>query len=75
MIVLGAAIGVLIGIITGLVALLLLKTAFAGSERDLSSILAVTSESLAIPAFWFAGPWLTGRVLSDLDWSNLLNPT
>jgi hypothetical protein len=54
----GIAIGILIGVISGTVALVLLKTANAASIKSAASLVAITTELLAIPTFWFGGPWL-----------------
>jgi hypothetical protein len=70
----GLVLGVLIGVITGTVFLLLLKTAVGISEKGSSSILTLTSELLAIPTFWFGGPWLTGKLLVDARPAKMLNP-
>jgi hypothetical protein len=69
----GVAIGLLIGVVTGTVFLLLLKTANEAAEKGVS-IVKLTSEILAIPTFWFGGPWLTTHMLSNVNWDNLLNP-
>ena len=69
----GLVIGVLVGVITGTVFLLLLKTADRASEKG-ASILTLTSELLAIPTFWFGGPWLTSGLLKLVPLSELINP-
>ncbi|MEM1331721.1 MAG: hypothetical protein AAGG07_14325 [Planctomycetota bacterium] len=71
--ILGIALGIPIGLVTGLVALLLLMTAISNRGLDVKSVLAITAELLAIPTFWFGGPWVTSRVLEDVDWSAMLN--
>lgn len=70
----GLALGVLIGLITGTVFLLILKTADRVSDKATSSILTLTTELLAIPTFWFGGPWLTSRMLELVPLSELINP-
>lgn len=69
----GLAIGILIGVITGTVFLLLLKTADRASEKGVS-ILTLISQLLAIPTFWFGGPWLTSDLLKLVSRSELINP-
>ena len=69
----GLAIGLLIGVITGTVFLLLLKTANQASEKGVS-IVTLTSEILAIPTFWFGGPWLTSGMLKLVPLNQLINP-
>ena len=70
----GLALGVLIGVITGTVFLLILKTADRASDKGTSSILTLTTELLAIPTFWFGGPWLTSRMLALVPLPELINP-
>src|SRR5215472_5219231 len=69
----GLTIGLLIGVVTGTVFLLLLKTANEASEKR-ASILKLTSEILAIPTFWFGGPWLSTKILKNLSMDTLINP-
>ena len=64
----GLAIGLLIGLITGTVFLLLLKTANQASEKGVS-IVTLISQILAIPTFWFGGPWLTTNMLSSIPFN------
>ena len=63
---LGAALGILIGVVSGLSLVLLLRTALAG-RPGLKDTLAITSELLAIPTFWFGGPWVTTAFAQSLD--------
>ena len=58
----GLALGLLIGLISGTVFLLLLKTATYWSEKGASLILPLVSQIVAIPSFW-GGGWLGGRLL------------
>jgi Na+-driven multidrug efflux pump len=71
----GLALGFLIGVITGIVFLLILKTADRLSEKGTASILTLTTELLAIPTFWFGGPWLatTGMLKGVGEQTGLLN--
>jgi len=69
----GISLGLLIGLITGAVVALLLRT--AGDEKnqkDVKAILSVVAELLAIPTFWFGGSWLTTRMLGAIDVTNIL---
>jgi hypothetical protein len=70
----GLALGLLIGIISGTVFLLLLKTAVSASDKSTSSIVTLTTELLAIPTFWFGGPWLASELLRLVPKQELLNP-
>ena len=69
----GTAVGLLIGAVTGVVFLLLLKTADRASEQG-TSVLTVTTEILAIPTFWFGGPWLTTNLLQLVKKDDFINP-
>jgi hypothetical protein len=72
-VIVGLAIGLLIGVITGTVFLLLLKTANRPSEKGVS-IATLTSGILAIPTSWFGGPWLTSGMLRLVPMKELINP-
>jgi hypothetical protein len=74
LIAIGIALGLLISLISGAVALVLLKTANKASLKDVSSLVALTSEILAIPTFWFSGAWLTGRLLKDIAPDKIMAP-
>jgi hypothetical protein len=71
---LGLALGFLIGIISGTVFLLLLKTAVSAPDKGASSIVTLTAGLLAMPTFWFGGPWLTTKLLEPVQVQDLLNP-
>ncbi len=70
----GIALGLLIGVVSGTVALVLLKTANTASVKDVSSIVALTSEILAIPTFWFGGPWVSASLLKLVPLAGMINP-
>ena len=61
----GVSLGLLIGLISGSVFLLLLKTATFWSEKGASLILPLVGQIVAIPSFW-GGGWLGGRLLEEL---------
>ncbi len=69
---LGIPLGLLIGAVTGLVLLLLLRTAWATSARQWKNIISIVGEILALPTFWFGGPWLTSKLLADTDFTSIL---
>ena len=69
----GIFIGVLIGVITSIVTLVLLRTALSASITNASAVVAITSELLAIPTFWFGGPWLTTTVLELVALQEMIN--
>jgi len=60
------AMGVIIGLLSGAVLVLLLRTSNRVSRKNVSSILTIISEILGIPLFWFCGTWLTTEMLHDL---------
>ena len=68
---LGVALGVLIGVVSWTCLILLLRTALAG-RPGLKDTLAITSELLAIPTFWFGGPWVTTVFAEAVDLQAIL---
>ena len=70
----GISLGVLIGIITGIVALLLLRTASRASIGQIKAVLAITAELLAIPTFWFGGPWITAEIVRLVSFDEMKEP-
>jgi hypothetical protein len=57
--------GLLIGLVTGAIfVLLLLRIAEAARKSRAKGIAAAISECLSLPGFWFGGPWLSGHLLS-----------
>jgi hypothetical protein len=53
--------------VTVIVLVSLLSTAWGGDVADQATIFKVVAELLALPAFMFGGPWLTSRLLEDVD--------
>jgi hypothetical protein len=70
----GTFIGVLIGLVSGTVMLVLLRTASSASIGHVKAIIAITAEFLAIPTFWFGGPWLTSTFLQLVSLEEMLDP-
>ena len=70
----GISLGMLIGIITGIVALLLLRTASRASIGQSKAVLAITAELLAIPTFWFGGPWITAEIVRLVSLDQIKEP-
>jgi len=71
----GVAVGLLIGVITGTVALVLLKAASTASPKDVKSIVQLTGEMLAIAGFWVGGTWASRGLSNLLPWaSGMMNP-
>ena len=69
----GIAIGILIGVTSGTVALVLLKSANSASINNVSSLVAITTEILAIPTFWFAGPLFATDILKLVALDQIIN--
>jgi hypothetical protein len=63
----GITLGFLIGLVTGAVVILLLRTAMVQDAKDIKAILSIVGELLAIPTFWFGGPWLTTKMLVSIN--------
>ncbi len=67
----GAALGVLMGLVTGLDLqfLLLIASRVFKADKTASAkeVAAVTTQLLAIPTFWFGGPWLTHFLVQNID--------
>jgi hypothetical protein len=72
-ILLGPALGFLIGVISGLSVLLLIRVAVA-TKATLKTTLAQISQLLAIPTFCFGGPWVTAQLLRHVDLDAMLPP-
>ena len=69
----GIPLGVLIGIVSGISLILLIRTSARMSERPLRTTLALIGEILAIPTFWFGGPWITQRFLTSVDLEQIVS--
>lgn len=52
----------------------ILQAAMSSPHKSTKKTLALTSEILALPTFWFAGPWLTTALFSGIDKTKLLEP-
>ncbi len=63
--VVGAALGILMAIISGVALLFLFRA--AERARGVKDTASVFSALLSIPTFWFGGPWLTGSLLHSVD--------
>lgn len=70
MYIVGIALGILIGVISGLVVLFLFKTGMRALKPI--DILLLVPEFLAIPTFWLGGPWLTTSLLEIVDLNDIL---
>ena len=63
---LAVGVGVLIGLITGVIfVLLLLQVASSAKTARAKRISATVTQCFGLPAFWFGGPWLTGKLIAN----------
>lgn len=69
----GIALGLLIGAITGTVFLLLLRSARLPTTAT-QKLITLTAELLAIPTFMLGGPWLSTKILQPIPISEFINP-
>jgi hypothetical protein len=69
----GIPIGFLIGIVTGTIFLVLLKTVHGAKIDNTASVVAIVSEISAIPTFWFGGPWVTTSLLKLVSLDAMIN--
>lgn len=70
--IIGYPLGILIGIITGFVFTLFFKAATAESKVKLSTITKISTQLLALPTFWFGGPWATTKFLQPVNIAEVL---
>jgi hypothetical protein len=68
----GIPLGLLIGLVSGLVVLLLIRTAWRISRINLKSLGTLLGHLLAIPTFWLSGPWISGRFLEGQKLAEIL---
>lgn len=68
----GIPLGILIGLVSGYVLTLLLRTAVSIKEPQVKDTLSVIGELFSIPTFWFGGPWVTGVFLKSVDRASIL---
>lgn len=67
----GISLGVLIGIVTGVVMILLINAA-TQTKIKTKDIITLIGEFLSIPTFWFGGPWLTTSMLKIVNLNDIL---
>jgi hypothetical protein len=68
--IIGIALGVLIGMITGAIFVFMLKSLHRASSWGEG--LKVVGEMLAVPTFWFGGPWVATKALTSVTWPDVL---
>jgi hypothetical protein len=73
-VIVGICLGILLGILSGVAAVLLLYTAWGAKVGDLVSLLKIVAELLAIPTFWFAGPFFTSSLIRSVPVEQMINP-
>lgn len=66
--IIGIALGILIGLVTGAVFIHLVKVLAGATSGELK----VVAEVLAIPTFWFGGPWIAAQALQNINWEEQL---
>lgn len=76
--------GLLVGVLSGFVVLLLLREVTRPYRRRISyweqwfgqkggpSIFKIITRIMSLPAFWFGGPWVGAKMFDGLDWAALL---
>jgi hypothetical protein len=62
-------IGVGIGALSGIMALLILVTFIGG--LNFKGTIALLGEITAVPTFWFGGPWASGKLFKPMSDSSL----
>lgn len=67
----GIPIGVLIGLLSGVIFIFLVRTAWT-SRNDGKAVGKVILELIAIPTFWFGGSWAASAFLKEIDVSAML---
>ena len=68
----GIVLGLLIGVVTGTVFLLLLKSGRLPASTQ--KLVTLTGELLAIPTFMVGGPWLSTSILKLVELKDFINP-
>lgn len=70
----GIVVGGLNGIITAVILLVLLQTSLDARVSNVTAVLAIVAQILALPTFWFGGPWLTTKLLRSVPIEQMINP-
>jgi len=66
----GACLGTLIGVITSAIFVYMLKSLCQAAAWF--DGFKIVGEMLAIPTFWFGGPWVATKLLNSLQWQVVL---
>ena len=67
----GIPIGILIGLLSGVIFLFLVRTAWT-SRNDRKALAKVILELVAIPTFWFGGSWAASALFREVDVASML---
>ena len=73
----GIALGVLIGFLSFVPFTLLVLVGhrlIKDKEVSMSKLGKVLGYLLAMPTFWFGGPWISSTMIAALDWQDLMEP-
>src|SRR5260221_233682 len=80
----GVNLGFLVGVITGMMTLLILRDAVPPRTkiswierifgRRQASGIRLAGKISTLPYFWFGGPWAFTTVFKDLNWAAMQNP-
>jgi len=73
----GIALGLLIGFVSLVPFTLLVGTGhrlIREPEISMGNLITILGELLAMPTFWFGGPWLSSKIIAALDWEELMEP-
>jgi hypothetical protein len=68
----GYPLGILIGVITGFVFTTFLRTARHDVKAQFSTGMKISTQLLAMPTFWFGGPWVTTQFLRTVNIDEVL---
>jgi hypothetical protein len=69
----GISIGILIGIVTGSVFILLLRNAINLKKNQFKNLITIISGILTLPSFWFSGSWLSANLFNILELAEFYN--
>ena len=72
MIIVAVPLGILIGSVSGAVAILFLRTMVRNKPKSSKTVVALGTELLSLPSFWFGGSWITSKILENLDMDKIL---
>lgn len=75
--IIGIALGVLIGVLSFVPFTFLVITGhriITDEEVSMRKLGEVIGYLLAMPTFWFGGPWVSTKVMATLDWQDLTEP-